>query len=147
MRRLVLVGAGSFFLAVGGVGIVVPGLPTTPLFILSAACYARSSERCYRWLVGNRLFGRYLDDYLRGRGIPWRVRVVTLAILWVGMGCTALFAVEALWLRVLLIAIAAGVTVHIVLLKRRGDRTPEGRGPDDPASGAGGPGTQTPGTG
>jgi uncharacterized membrane protein YbaN (DUF454 family) len=123
LRRTLLLVAGSLFLLVGVVGVVVPVLPTTPLLILSAICYARSSERCYRWLVSNRVFGRYLDDYLHGRGISWKVKAVTLVFLWGVITCTALLLVEAVWLRVLLFAIAAGVTVHVVTLKGRGRQT------------------------
>ena len=61
---------------------MVPVLPTTPFLILAAICYARGSVGCYRWLVTNRVFGRYLDDYLHGRGVSWRVRAAALAFLW-----------------------------------------------------------------
>ena len=111
---------GSLFLAVGLVGIVVPVLPTTPFLILAALCYARGSVGCYRWLVTNRVFGRYLDDYLHGRGVPWRVRAAALAFLWGVITATAVLWVGALWLRILLFVIAVGVSVHLVMLKGRG---------------------------
>lgn len=120
LRRALLLVAGSVSLAIGIVGIVVPVLPTTPFLILAAVCYGRSSERCYRWLVTNRVFGRYLDDYLHGRGISWRVKAGTLVFLWGVITLTAVLFVQALWIRVLLFVIAAGVTVHIVTLKGRG---------------------------
>jgi len=120
MRRILLVTAGSLSLGLGVVGVVVPVLPTTPFLILAAICYARSSTRCYRWLVTNRVFGRYLDDYLQGRGIAWTVKASALVLLWGVIGCSAFLVVEAWWLRVLLLVIATGVTIHIVKLKSRG---------------------------
>jgi len=126
VRRILLVIAGSIFLAVGLIGIVVPVLPTTPFLILAALCYARGSAGCYRWLVTNRVFGRYLDDYLHGRGVPWRVRGGALVFLWGVITATSLLWVEALWLRILLFVIAVGVTAHVVMLKGRGGgRCPE----------------------
>lgn len=119
-RRALLVVAGSLFLAVGLIGIVVPVLPTTPFLILAALCYARGSAGCYRWLVTNRVFGHYLDDYLHGRGVPWRVKAGALVFLWGVITTTALVVVQALWLRILLFVIAAGVTAHVVTLKGRG---------------------------
>ena len=120
LRRTLLLVAGSVFLTLGMVGIAVPVLPTTPFLILAAICYGRSSLRCYRWLTTNRVFGRHLDDYLHGRGISWRVKAGTLAFLWVVIVCTAVFFVDALWLRILLFVIAVGVTAHVVTLKSRG---------------------------
>ena len=120
VRRILLVIAGSLFLALGLVGIVVPVLPTTPFLILAALCYARGSVGCYRWLVTNRVFGRYLDDYLNGRGVPWRVRAAALAFLWGVITATAVLWVGALWLWILLFVIAVGVSVHLVMLKGRG---------------------------
>jgi uncharacterized protein len=120
LLRVVLFAAGSLFLVLAAVGVVVPLLPTTPFLILAAICYARSSTRVYRWLVTNRVFGRHLADYLHGRGVSWKVRAGTLVFLWAVITVTAVLFVDALWLRILLFAIAAGVTAHVVLLKRRG---------------------------
>jgi uncharacterized membrane protein YbaN (DUF454 family) len=118
-KRVVLLVAGSLFLFAGAIGVVLPVLPTTPFLILAALCYARSSSRCYRWLVGNRVFGRYLDDYLCGRGIPWKVKAIALSVLWVVIAVTAVVLVERLWLRVLLFVMAVGVSGHVILLKNR----------------------------
>jgi len=71
-------------------------------------------------LVTNKFFGPYLDDYLHGRGVSWRVRAGALTLLWGVIGCTALLVVEALWLRLLLLVIAIGVTIHIAMIKGRG---------------------------
>lgn len=120
LQRTILLVAGSIFLVVGMVGVAVPVLPTTPFLILAAICYGRSSIRCYRWLTTNRVFGRHLDDYLHGRGVSWKVKASTLVFLWVVITCSAVFFVDALWLRILLFVIAAGVTVHVVTLKGRG---------------------------
>jgi uncharacterized membrane protein YbaN (DUF454 family) len=118
--RAMYLAAGSLSLALGIVGIVLPVLPTTPFLILAAWCYARGSERCYRWLLTNRVFGRHLSDYLCGRGVSWRVKAGALVLLWVAIALSAVFAVESLWARVLLVVVAVGVSVHVVLIKRRG---------------------------
>jgi uncharacterized membrane protein YbaN (DUF454 family) len=116
--KWLLVVAGSFFVALGIVGIFLPVLPTTPFLLLAAACFARSSERFYRWLINNRWFGAYVRDYREGRGIPAKVKVFTVVLLWVVILLSAAFAVSNLVVRVILIAVAAAVTVHIVLIKR-----------------------------
>jgi uncharacterized membrane protein YbaN (DUF454 family) len=117
--RAALLVLGSLFLLVGLVGVVVPVLPTTPFLILAAACYARSSVRCYRWLVTNRVFGRYLDDYLQGRGVSWRVKAGALVFLWAVISVSALVFVNVLWLRILLFVIALSVTAHVLMLRGR----------------------------
>ncbi len=118
-----LVAAGFLFVGLGFVGIFVPLLPTTPFLLLAAACFARSSERFYRWLLGNRWFGAYVRDYREGRGIPVRIKVITLGALWLVIGFSAAFAVSNVVVRIILLVIATGVTVHILSIrpKRRGD--------------------------
>ncbi|MDH4300313.1 MAG: YbaN family protein, partial [Dehalococcoidia bacterium] len=56
-KRRLLIGAGTLSTGLGIIGIFVPILPTTPFLLLAAACYMRSSERFYRWLINNRVFG------------------------------------------------------------------------------------------
>ena len=118
-----LVGAGFFFVALGVLGILLPLLPTTPFLLLAAACFARSSERFYRWLINNKWFGAYVRDYREGRGVPAKVKIFTVALLWAVILLSAAFAVSNLFVRVILIAVAVCVTVHILLIrpKKRGD--------------------------
>jgi uncharacterized membrane protein YbaN (DUF454 family) len=115
ITRNLLIAAGTTSTAIGIIGIFVPILPTTPFLLLAAACYMRSSERFYRWLVHNRVFGAYIRNYIEGRGIPVRVKIITLTLLWVGIGLSAAFATDILIIRIVLGIIAVGVTVHILL--------------------------------
>ena len=103
----------------GIIGIFVPILPTTPFLLLAAACYMRSSERFYRWLTSNRVFGAYVRNYIEGRGMPLRIKVFTILLLWLAIGLSITFAVESLVIRIVLVSIAVGVTVHIVLIRKR----------------------------
>ena len=89
---------------------------------MAAICYGRSSERSYRWLLSNRLFGRYVDDYLHGRRISWKVKTVTLILLWGVITLSAVLFVSQWWVRALLLVVAVGVTVHVVTLRGRGDQ-------------------------
>ena len=113
--RPLLIAAGTTSTAIGIVGIFVPVLPTTPFLLLAAACYMRSSERFYRWLVHNRFFGAYIRNYIEGKGIPVKVKVITLTLLWVTIGLSAYFGTDNLIVRIVLGAVAVGVTVHILL--------------------------------
>jgi len=116
--RVLLISLGIFFIGLGFIGIFIPILPTTPFVILSAALFAKSSDRFYRWLVGNRLFGRYIKNYREGRGVPLRVKIVAILLLWITISLSIIFGVEILWVRILLILIATGVTVHISMIKK-----------------------------
>jgi uncharacterized membrane protein YbaN (DUF454 family) len=113
----VLIGAGTLFVGLGLLGMFLPLLPTTPFLLLAAFCYARSSDRFYRWLMNNRLFGEYIRNYREGRGIAPLHKVIALALLWATIGYAAWFLVEIWWMKALLTAIAVGVTIHLLKVK------------------------------
>ena len=113
------IASGSAFLALGVIGIFIPVLPTTPFLLLAAACYARGSRRLYTWLMKNRLFGIYIRNYMEGKGMPFRVKLVTLSLLWMGIGLTIIFGVDHWALRTALALIAIGVSIHILLIKEK----------------------------
>ncbi len=115
--RGILFAAGSFFLGLGIIGIVIPLLPTTPFLLLAAACYARSSKRFYNWLLNNKLFGSYIRNYQEGKGIPLKVKRLSILFLWLTIGITTYFFVNLLLVRIILIIIAIGVTIHILTIK------------------------------
>ncbi len=117
MKKGLLIIAGSISTAIGIVGIFIPLLPTTPFLLLAAACYARSSQRFYDGLLSNRVFGAYIKNYLEGKGIPIKLKIITLALLWITIGLSVIFAVQHVVIRIVLMIVAIGVTVHIVLVK------------------------------
>lgn len=117
LKKGLLIFAGTVFTATGVIGIFVPVLPTTPFLLLAAACYLRSSQRFYNWLLGNRFFGAYVSNYLHGRGMPRKIKIATIFLLWLTISCSIIFAVQALVIRIILLIIAVGVTVHILLIK------------------------------
>lgn len=117
LTRTLLFTCGTLCVACGIVGMFLPILPTTPFLLLAAACYARSSERFYNWLITNRWCGRYIRNYREGRGVPLRHKVVTIALLWLTIGYAAWFLVPQWWGKVILIGIVAGVTTHLVRIK------------------------------
>jgi len=115
--QILLITLGTFFVGVGIAGIFIPVLPTTPFLLISAALYAKSSTRFYNWLINNRIFGQYIKNYREGKGIPLRLKIITITLLWITIGCSAIFAVDILWVRIMLVLIAVGVTVHVVRIK------------------------------
>jgi len=117
LLRSLLIVSGTVCVGLGMLGIFLPLLPTTPFLLLAAACYIRSSEKFYRWLIANRWFGRYIRNYREGRGVPLSTKVMAISLLWITIGYSAFFVVDILAVRILLILIAAGVTAHLVLLK------------------------------
>ena len=124
VRKTLLIVAGTTCVALGALGVVLPVLPTTPFLLLAAACYARSSRRFHDWLVGDHLLGHYIRTYRERRGIPLRSKVLTLTMMWASIGASAIYAVDLWPVRLLLLAIGAGVTYHIA-------RFPTLRGKDE----------------
>ena len=82
LSRIFWFSCGFLSMVIGLIGIVVPGLPTTPLMILAAACFAKSSQKFYDWIINNRLFGKHVKNYREGKGIPKKSKPVILSTLW-----------------------------------------------------------------
>jgi len=80
--RLIWFFLGFIIMIIGLIGIIIPGLPTTPLMILAAACFAKSSQRFYDWIINNKLFGHHVKNYREGKGIPKKSKPIILTTLW-----------------------------------------------------------------
>ncbi|MGJ7904111.1 YbaN family protein [Lysobacter sp. 1R34A] len=99
-------------LALGAIGIVVPGLPTVPFVLLSAFAAGRGSERLHAWLLGHRRFGPMIRDWEQHGAVSRRskwlavsmmaassvVMFLTSPKLWMAMTGTAIMIVVAVWL-------------------------------------------------
>lgn len=107
--------AGMACVGLGVLGILLPVVPTTPFLLLAAACYARSSERFYVWLLTNRIFGSYIRDWRDNRGLSVPVKLWVIAVLATTMGLSIYF-VPLVPVRILLALTGLGVSVYILRL-------------------------------
>lgn len=114
--RWAFIALGSLLVAIGVLGIFLPLLPSTVFFLMALGCYGKSSHSAYRWMTTNRLFGQSLREYREEKGATLGTKVVSLLWLWGGIGLSEYF-IDNLWIRLALIAIALGVSAHLVLLR------------------------------
>ena len=84
--------AGWVAVAIGGIGVVVPGLPTTVFFIIAASCFARSSPRFERWVLNLPRVGPLVRDHRSGLGMPRRTKVWAVGMMVVFAGASAVMA-------------------------------------------------------
>mmetsp|Transcript_24683 Transcript_24683/g.54559 ORF Transcript_24683/g.54559 Transcript_24683/m.54559 type:complete len:200 (-) Transcript_24683:157-756(-) len=118
--RAVWFTVGILSLALGGAGIVLPGLPTTPFVLLSAYCFARSSDRFLSWLSNSRIFGPIIKEWKDHRALPSRrVKIVALSVALLCFAASivyfALFS-PWWWAAIILGAICLGVCIFLLRL-------------------------------
>ncbi len=111
---LIIAGVISVFLAF--LGIFLPILPTTPFLLLAAFLFSKSSDKFYYWLINNKLFGSFIKNYREGRGVSRQAKFVSLTSLWLVMGSTIIYAVNNIYIKILLLIIAIAVTIHLLII-------------------------------
>ena len=84
--RGILASLGVLCIALGVIGVFVPGLPTTEFVLAASYLFARSSPRLERWLESNRWLGPPLRRFKETRGMPRHAKLLALASMWTGLG-------------------------------------------------------------
>jgi len=115
--RALLILLGTVALALGIIGIFVPGLPTTPFLLIASGCYARSSERLSQWLASRSWYRESVGPLIERRALPMKTKIAALALGWTMLGYLALFVAEDLAVRIVILMAAVIKTSVILALK------------------------------
>ena len=88
LKKLIYTILGCLSLALGAAGSVFPILPTVPFLLLSAYCFARSSEKLHTWFVGTKLYKDNLESYVAGKGMTkkTKIRIMTTVTILMSIG-------------------------------------------------------------
>ena len=114
-RRALYATLGVVAVALGIIGVFVPGLPTTEFIIAASYLFARSSPRLEGWLEGNRWFGPMLRRFRETRGMPLRAKALALAWTWTGLGIS-LYALAAASVGIQLFVLTMGLVGTMTIL-------------------------------
>jgi uncharacterized membrane protein YbaN (DUF454 family) len=113
--RIAILAIGFCATGLGVLGIFLPVLPTVPLLLMAAACFARSSERFHQSLLSHNRLGPMIKSYTSGQGITLRSKVSAIGMIWIVIPVSA-FIVHPSWLKYLLVIIAISITLYLLSL-------------------------------
>jgi uncharacterized membrane protein YbaN (DUF454 family) len=117
--RVALLVAGFVFVGLAALGVVLPLVPTTPFLLIASACFARSSPRFYRILLGNRVFGPLIRAWHEHRAIPLHAKIMAISAITLALGSSIIFAVRHPALRIGLAAFGIGLCIWLWRLPTR----------------------------
>lgn len=101
-------------LLLAAVGVVLPGLPTTPFVLLASWLLLRSAPRMAAVLAGSRLFGPVLRDWNEHRAITLRVRRWAVGTVIASVAGMMLLSPVS-WSKQLFVVAMASVGIRIIL--------------------------------
>ena len=116
IKIILLTWLGFLFLALGAVGVLLPLWPTTPFVLLSAACFTCAPHWQAR-LMKITFFKEHIENYKRRTGLSRKTVAISLGYLW-GMLLLSALLLRQIWVWLLLAALGAAVTAHILMMAK-----------------------------
>lgn len=110
-KKSLFVILGVLCVGLGAIGVVVPGLPTTPFMLLASWLFYKSSTALQKWLHTS-YFGKYIRDYERDHGMTRKAKAYAISMM-IGMSLvSAIFFIKIFWVKIaVLTAATIGVAV------------------------------------
>lgn len=103
--KIIYMVLGFLFLGLGAVGIVLPMVPTTPFFIASAFCFAKSSRRLHDWFLSTELYQKQLDSFVNEKTMTIKTKISILATVTILMGICFLLLKQMPAARIILVIV------------------------------------------
>ena len=98
---------GFIFVALGFIGVLVPGMPTTVFMILAAACFAKSSPKFERWILDLPLIGKFVQDHRDVLGMPSKSKFIAIGMMVLAVVLSVFLAISNLMIQILVGAVGA----------------------------------------
>jgi len=109
LKKIIFVFFGVVSFSLGTVGIVIPGLPTTPFMILSSILFLNSSDKLYTWLTTHKKFGKYVLDFKKGKGITFKTKLYAQSMMLLTMSLS-LIPISPMFIENLILRITLGMS-------------------------------------
>ena len=99
VKKVVFIVVGCICLGLGVVGVILPILPTTPFLLVTAYCFARSSEKLNTWFKSTRLYKNHLESFVKKEEMKasTKISIISCVTLLMGVGFF-LMARKSVWI-------------------------------------------------
>ncbi|MBM5572257.1 DUF454 family protein [Deefgea chitinilytica] len=120
--------SGVLALVLGLIGIIVPGLPTTPFILLAAYCFAKGSQRLHQCLLNHPWCGALIRDWERHRSLPLRLKYLAIGLMLLMSGLSIWQLSSKPWAQVsiLVVTLIGAITVIRIPIRNRGTERTKG---------------------
>lgn len=112
--RYGLIAFGWFNVALGAIGVVVPGMPTTVFLLIAMWAFSKSSEKFRLWLFNHKALGPPIRDWHEHRVIPLRAKYMAVGMMSLSVAILAVFVADSFLLPAIVAACMAPVAIFIV---------------------------------
>ncbi|MDO5792807.1 MAG: YbaN family protein [Turicibacter sp.] len=102
ITKMLLVLCGLICVGLGGLGVILPILPTTPFLLLASVCFVKGSDRFDRWFKSTKLYKKHLENFVQNRQMTLKQKWTILLTADV-MLCFPFFLVDNLHMRIFLV--------------------------------------------
>lgn len=113
IKKIIFIVVGCICLALGTVGVFLPILPTTPFYLVTLYCFARSSKRLEDWFKGTKLYKKHLESFVEKRGMLLQTKASILITVTLLMGLGIFFmARKGIWIPCIILGVVWAV--HLI---------------------------------
>lgn len=113
IKKIIFIVVGCICLALGTVGVFLPILPTTPFYLITLYCFARSSKRLEDWFKGTKLYKKHLESFVEKRGMLPQTKASILITVTLLMGLGIFFmARKGIWVPCIILGVVWAV--HLI---------------------------------
>lgn len=120
LRKAIYLTLAALFFLLGALGIILPGLPTTPFLLLTSFFLVRSSPRLNAALLRSKVFGSILTDWQVHGGVRKDVRVKSIVAVLIMVAATIYLSGYSPWATLGVLSLAlVGITVILRLPSAR----------------------------
>ncbi|MCS6774313.1 MAG: YbaN family protein [Thermoflexales bacterium] len=117
--RLVLIAVGTLTLGLGILGTFLPGLPTTPFILVTLLCYARGSDRLYRWVLTRSWLQKPVRSalaFMECGALPVQVKAIAVSVAW-GSAVLSVVTGAQMGVQLAVLGAAGASSLAMVLIK------------------------------
>lgn len=88
--RILFLLLGILSFVVGTIGIILPILPTVPLYLLASYCFMKSSTKFNNWFISTKLYVKYVSGFVEYKSMSLFGELLLLI-------CVSIMLIFAMW--------------------------------------------------